>query len=94
MSDFSGLEQSFALPAVPPQTLPGDLPDDEVPLEVQPHEVGFRRLRGAREIGRILPLRQEIALPASALDDPGFAAREKKETKSGSSALSCVWATT
>jgi hypothetical protein len=49
--------------------------------DVQPHEVSFRRLRGAHEIARILPFREEIALPAAALADGSFAAREKKETK-------------
>jgi len=81
MSDFSGLEQSFALPA-----MPAALFDDfayeppAVSTEVQPHEVSFRRLRGAHEISRVLHLRGQIQLPASALADPGFALREKKET--------------
>jgi hypothetical protein len=81
MSDFSGLEQSFALPA-----MPAALFDDftyeppAVSMEVQPHEVSFRRLRGAHEISRVLHLRGQIQLPASALADPGFALREKKET--------------
>lgn len=90
MSDFSGLEQSFALPA-----LPAILADDATyeppsPTEVQPHEVSFRRLRGAHEIARILHLRQEIHLPASVQADGGFALREKKETRSASSGRFCA----
>ena len=80
MSDFSGLEQSFALPGV------SMAPDDTgaylrpvISNEVQPHEVTFKRLRGAHEIARILHLRGEIALPLTALADASFAAREKKE---------------
>lgn len=78
MSDFSELEQSFVMPALE------DAARLELPLsdEVKPHEVGFRRLRGHREISQVLHLRQEIALPVSALEDPHFASREKKETKS------------
>lgn len=80
MSDFSGLEQTFALPA-----LSGALFDDRPPyeppsLEVQPHEVSFTRLRGTRELARILHLRNEISLPTSVQADAGFALREKKET--------------
>jgi len=80
MSDFSGLEQSFALSAVP--TMAVDVSDYLRPMisnEVQPHEVTFKRLRGAHEIARILHLREEIALPLTALADASFAAREKKE---------------
>ncbi|HEY8359723.1 MAG TPA: hypothetical protein VIL30_19900 [Ramlibacter sp.] len=65
---------------------PGMLPLLDLPprvaLDVQPHEVVFRQLRGRREIGEILHLRDEIKLPASALGDAAFATREKKETKS------------
>jgi hypothetical protein len=81
MSDFSGLEQSFALPPLPPQVLAAELPE-AASVEVQPHELGFRRLRGHHEIARVLSLRQEISLPASALADAGFGLREKKETRS------------
>ena len=82
MSDFSGSEQSFALAGVPAmQQL-----EDAVPsMDVQPHEVNFRRLRGHREIAHVVPLRQQIALPVTAVGDPAFATREKKETKSVSS---------
>jgi len=79
MSDFSATEQSFALPSHAAAMLPEE---SVAPIEVQPHEVNFRRLRGAREIARILALRQEIALPAAAVADPRFALREKKETRS------------
>lgn len=92
MSDLSIQEQSFGLPAASLVPLTGephlyDVPP--VPADVQPHEVNFRRLRGAHEISRILHLRTAIQLPASALGDAGFAAREKKETKSAWSAGSC-----
>jgi hypothetical protein len=83
MSDFSGLEQSFALPALSPLSQFDDLAAYAPPTtEVQPHEVSFRRLRGAHEIARILHLRNEIQLPSSTLADASFATREKKETKS------------
>ncbi len=94
MSDFSGLEQSFALPAAMP--LLDSPPVYEIPpapTQVQPHEVGFRRLRGPHEIARIRHLREELHLSAAALADPNFALREKKETRWESSARSCVSAT-
>ena len=91
MSDFSGSERSFGL--MPPDF--GALVEEPPPVsnDVQPHEVNFRRLRGQVEITRILHLRREIQLPASALADTGFAAREKKETKSASWVHSCASAT-
>ncbi|NNU43059.1 hypothetical protein [Ramlibacter montanisoli] len=81
MSDFSGLEQSFALAAMPPMALFDDLSYEPPPAktELQPREVGFLRLRGAHEIARILHLRDEIRLPAAVQADAGFAAREKKD---------------
>ena len=83
MSDFSGLEQSFALPAMSSALSQFDDLAAYAPpsMDVQPHEVSFRRLRGAQEIARILHLRQEIQLPSSAVADASFALREKKETK-------------
>lgn len=81
MSDFSGLEQSFALPGIS-----AAVPFDDVSYaaalsdDVQPHEVSFRRLKGA-EISQVLHLRNEIALPPSALADAGFITREKKEIR-------------
>ena len=91
MSDFSGLEQSFALAAMPPMALLDDFAYEPPPAttELQARDVGFRRLRGAHEIARIAHLRDEIRLPAAVQADPGFAAREKKETKSASSVPSC-----
>jgi hypothetical protein len=91
MSDFSSLEQSFGLmPAG--FTLAEEA--NTVSNDVQPHEVTFRHLRGPAEIARILHLRQEIQLPASALADAGFATREKKETRSASWAPSSALGTT
>lgn len=78
MSDFSGLEQSFVLPAMPVPAVDDFVP--ALPTELQPHEVSFRRLRGTREIARVQHLRKQISLPAAALGDAGFASREKKET--------------
>lgn len=91
MSDFSGLEQSFALAAMPPMPLLDDFSYEPPPVttELRPQDVGFRRLRGAGEIARILHLREEIRLPAAVQADAGFAAREKKEMKSASSVRSC-----
>jgi hypothetical protein len=88
MSDFSATEQSFALPSLAGVSLAEEACAVADATEVHRHEVDFRRLRGAREIARIAALRRQIALPASALGDPGFALREKKET---SSALSAPW---
>ena len=84
MSDFSGLEQSFALPALPSVAF-GDYAGlsefgAASPAEVRPHELSFRRLRGPQEIARILHLRDEIRLPSAIQADAGFAMREKKET--------------
>lgn len=79
MSDFSGLEQSFALPGVSSLAVLEDL-EPPVSTDVQPHEVSFRRLKGPQEIARILHLREEIRLSASTLADAGFRTREKKET--------------
>jgi hypothetical protein len=90
MSDFSSLEQSFGLM---PASFAPQIDEPPVSNEVQPHEVNFRHLRGPAEIARILHLRQEIHLPASALADTGFATREKKETRSVSWARSCALAT-
>ena len=93
MSDFSVSEQSFALPALPSMAQLDDLSAYALPsTEVQPHEVSFRRLRGAHEIARIVHLRNEIALPASTLADASFHTREKKETRWASSARSSAWA--
>jgi len=89
MSDFSATEQWFALPSQAGAALAEEAIAAPA-TEIQPHEVNFRRLRGAREIALVAPLRQQIALPAATLEDPGFALREKKETRSVSSARWCV----
>jgi hypothetical protein len=86
MSDFSSLEQSFGLMPAGFAMLAEEAPPAS--SDVQAHEVNFRHLRGAADISRILHLRQEIQLPASALADAGFATREKKETTSASWARS------
>jgi hypothetical protein len=98
MSDLSGLDRSFALPAA---TLPPSLLDElppaatrSVPTDVSADEVRFQPLRGAHEIGRIAHLRGQIQLPASAIGDAGFAVREKKETRSAWSVRSCASAIT
>jgi hypothetical protein len=97
MSDFSPQEQSFALmPAMPVDMMPLlDAPPLPLPAstDIQPHEVTFRQLRG-HEIGRILHLREEIRLPTAARSDGSFATREKKETRTASSGLSCASANT
>ena len=94
MSDFSATEQSFALPSQAGAALADESAAGCVATEVQPHEIHFRRLRGPREIARVVPLRQQIALPVAAVGDPAFAVREKKETRSVSSAHSCALVTT
>ena len=96
MSDFSGLEQDFALSSQPAMPLSDDYSHYQTPqpTELQAHEISFTQLSGARAIARIQHLRQQIALPSSAVDDPGFATREKKETTLDSSALSRATAST
>jgi hypothetical protein len=92
MSDLSILDQSFGL--LPASMLPppeGDLGLSQAPefaAEVQPHQLSFRQLRGAREIAHILHLRDEIALSSATRADASFASREKKETRPASSAPS------
>lgn len=80
---FSPLLQPHDVPApreraelVPAGKVDGRL---ELPLE----ELSFHRLTTPAEIGQILHLRGEIQLPASALADPSFHTREKKETSTG-----------
>lgn len=94
MSDFSGLEQSFTLSAMAPPADP--LPPLHAPtpplrarsFDVPLREIEFRALHAADEIGAIQKLRGEIQLPGAAKADPGFLAREKKETGRGWSVLS------
>jgi hypothetical protein len=89
VSDFSGMEHSFALPAMTP--VAGDAAGRSVldgntrSYDVQLEEIEFRRLHAADEIHAIQKLRNEIQLPGKALADPGFLTREKKETARGSS---------
>ena len=90
MSDLSATEQSFALPSLAGAALAEEPATAGVATELQPHEISFRRLRGPREIARVVPLRRQIALPVTTLGDPGFAMREKKEMRSASSARSCA----
>jgi hypothetical protein len=92
MSDFSGLEQTFALPGLSSAVFDGLPPYEPPSMEVQPHEINFMRLHGTREIARILHLRNEISLPSSVQADAGFAVREKKETSWAWSVHSCVLA--
>lgn len=82
MSDLSSLEQSFGLlPATMVPPLADDALDETSPsTDLQPHEIRFRRLRGAQEISRVLHLREEIRLPNAARGDASFTTREKKET--------------
>jgi hypothetical protein len=56
----------------------------EVPID----ELNFCHLKTPGEIARISHLREEIQLPAGVTADPGFRAREKKETRRASSAPS------
>jgi hypothetical protein len=98
MSDLSALDQNFGL--MPVSMVPSAdealclLEPPRICTDVQPHEVSFRRLRGPRQIARVLHLRQQIALPASAVGDASFALREKKETSRGSSVHSFATAST
>jgi len=90
VSDFSGLEQSFVLPALSPVV---DAPM-HVALgrarssDVQLDEVEFRRVRAADEFHAIQKMRTQIQLPGTAAADAAFLPREKKETGRGWSALS------
>lgn len=94
MSDFSGMEQSFALTALAPGEVPLPVgrtvvaPPAPRSFDVRLDEVQFQRLRAADEMHSIQKMRAEIQLPGTAMADPGFFSREKKETGRGSSALS------
>jgi len=95
VSDFSGLEQSFALSAVTPllddSFLPGRVPAPRARMrsyEVQLDEVEFRCVQASDELAAIQRMRTEIQLPGTAVADPRFQTREKKETGRGLSALS------
>ena len=70
------LSQSSRDEALPLGKIDGRL---ELPLD----ELSFHRLTTPAQIGQILHLRGELALPAAALTDPSFHTREKKETSTG-----------
>ena len=74
-----------AYPVLPaPAAPPAEAGRMEVPLD----ELSFFRLTAPSDIAEIQHLRAALALPAAALADPDFQAREKKEIRSGSWALS------
>lgn len=82
-SDFAALQDMrFAQPR--PRQADPRIGREEVPLG----ELSFRQLRTKAEIAQVRHLRREIQLPAAALADPSFSAREKKETSRGLSARS------
>ena len=90
MSDkFSGIDSSFVLPAMSPAVEALLPPTRPVPpararsFDVPLAEIDFRRVRGADEFHAVHQLRAEIQLPGSAMADPGFRTREKKETTRG-----------
>jgi hypothetical protein len=90
VSDFSGMEDSFALPSMASldsvlPSLRGILPQARSSsYDVRLDEVEFRRLHAADEIEAVQKMRSEIQLPGTAKADPGFRTREKKETGRGS----------
>jgi len=87
VSDFSGLEQSFVLPALSP-VLDAPAQERERSYDVRLGGVEFRRLRAADEMHAIQKMRSEIQLPGTAMADAAFMTREKKETGRASSVLS------
>ena len=97
MSDLSLIHRSMGLVPQLPATMPA-LPVAEPVLpgsrELPLDELEIRHLRGADEIARVIHLRSEINLPATALADPAFMTREKKETSTVSSPVSCGAANT
>ncbi len=50
--------------------------------EPQVDEIRLRHLKTPLEISQVMHLREELNLPTAIRDDPAFADREKKETKS------------
>jgi hypothetical protein len=82
MSDMSLIHRSLGIRPDAPPVQPAVLPPPAVPgtRELPLDELEIRHLGSTDEIGRVIHLRSEIHLPASALGDPEFAAREKKET--------------
>jgi hypothetical protein len=67
-------------PALRVSLPPTEVGRKEVPLD----ELSFFRLMAPSDIAEIHHLRAAIQLPASALADPDFQAREKKEIRSDS----------
>jgi hypothetical protein len=74
---FAYAKQHDSYPALPASLAAAEAGRIEVPLD----ELGFFRLTAPSDIAEIHHLRAEIQLPASAVADPGFRAREKKETR-------------
>jgi hypothetical protein len=83
---FGYLPGPGAYPALPISLPPTEIGRKEVPLD----ELGFFRLTAPSDIAEIQHLRAGLALPASALADPDFQAREKKEIRSDSWAPSNI----
>jgi hypothetical protein len=79
-----------AVPGRFPSSLVADAATEAEREDIRIGELSFRQLRTGAEIERIKHLREEIQLPASALADPGFQTREKKETREALSALSSI----
>ena len=77
---FLPVRQPTALPQLrlPAAPMPAGKVDGR--LELPLDELSFHRLTTPCEIAQIMHLRGEIQLPASALADPSFHTREKKET--------------
>jgi len=74
---LSGLSPGIALPAPARPVVPEELQErQEIPLD----ELRFTPLKTQQDIDRVRALRGAIQLPAAALADPYFHAREKKET--------------
>jgi hypothetical protein len=78
-----------AIPRLREKLIPGprarERPEGrELPVD----ELSFCHLKTPEEIARISHLRQAIQLPAGVTADPGFRAREKKEIRRASLALS------
>jgi hypothetical protein len=89
VSAFQGQAGAALFPSLlqepPPSPREEMLPAGKVDgrLELPLDELSFHRLTTPAEIGQILHLRGEIQLPATALADPSFHTREKKETSMG-----------
>ena len=84
------LMPGHASASIPPPDLGTALAPPFLPLPAEPEierldipiaELSFRHLQTPEEIARIVHLRKEIQLPAAALADPSFAAREKKKMR-------------